>query len=109
MCPSYTKRKPSSSLHDSGLLETRVLRTPAALAGEEVVIVMNNSHNRSLSLLRALRSLKGWSQDDLALRLGCSQTRISRIEKGQVVPPRQDAVRLAKILGTEAKTLFPPK
>ena len=65
------------------------------------------STTKKSSLVRAMRALKGLSQGQLAERLGCSQAHISRIEKGEVTPPKSDATQLARALDVTPQTLFP--
>ncbi len=44
--------------------------------------------------LRQLREERGWTQLDLALRLGVAQNTISKWESGQVVPSEANRYRL---------------
>ena len=44
--------------------------------------------------LRQLREARGWSQLDLALRLGVSQNAVSKWEAGQVTPREINRYRL---------------
>lgn len=51
-------------------------------------------------LLRRLRDEKGWTQDDLARRTGCSGTHISAVETGRRPPTRRFAAHADKALGS---------
>jgi transcriptional regulator with XRE-family HTH domain len=49
--------------------------------------------------LRDSRMQSGWSQEELARRLGLSRTGISAIETGQIIPSAAAALGLAAALG----------
>ena len=48
--------------------------------------------------LKELREKRGWSQRDLAGRLGLTQTHISGIESGKIVPRYDTLLELVRIL-----------
>ncbi|MBP5939686.1 helix-turn-helix domain-containing protein [Streptomyces acidiscabies] len=50
--------------------------------------------------LRRLRDARGWTQDDLAARAGCSATHISAVETGRRPPTPQFAASLDRVFGT---------
>ncbi|MFF2325810.1 MULTISPECIES: Scr1 family TA system antitoxin-like transcriptional regulator [unclassified Streptomyces] len=50
--------------------------------------------------LRALRDERGWTQDELAERMGCSGTHISAVETGRRSPTRQFAKSADRVFGT---------
>lgn len=49
--------------------------------------------------LKSARQEKGYSQKQLALRVGLSDKSISAYEKGSVYPPVTNALLIAKVLG----------
>lgn len=51
-------------------------------------------------LLRTLRDERGWTQDELAERVGCSGAHISAVETGRRPPTRRFAVSLDRAFGT---------
>ncbi|MFF2653658.1 Scr1 family TA system antitoxin-like transcriptional regulator [Streptomyces sp. NPDC058045] len=50
--------------------------------------------------LRAMRDERGWTQDDLAERIGCSGTHISAVETGRRPPTRRFAADVDRAFGT---------
>jgi molybdate-binding protein/transcriptional regulator with XRE-family HTH domain len=56
--------------------------------------------------LRAFRSLRGWSQEQLAQRSGLSRAGISAIELGRLVPSAAAALALAAALECRVEDLF---
>ena len=58
------------------------------------------------SLVRALRVVKGWSQQTLATRAGVSQFSISKIERRTCIPTRQMKTRIADALGVDIADIF---
>ncbi|MFJ6213781.1 helix-turn-helix domain-containing protein [Streptomyces sp. NPDC092296] len=50
--------------------------------------------------LRTLRDERGWTQDELAERIGCSGTHISAVETGRRPPTRQFAASADKVFRT---------
>ncbi|MEV0849414.1 helix-turn-helix transcriptional regulator [Streptomyces sp. NPDC049954] len=51
-------------------------------------------------LLRTLREERGWTQDELAARIGCSGTHISAVETGRRPPTPRFAAAADRALGT---------
>lgn len=60
-----------------------------------------------ISLVRALRVVRGWSQQTLAIRAGVSQFSVSRTERWTRIPTAQMKARLADALGVEVSDIFP--
>jgi putative transcriptional regulator len=56
--------------------------------------------------LRELREAKGWTQADLATRIGVSRKTINTIENGVFVPSTIIALRLARAFGRRVEELF---
>lgn len=56
--------------------------------------------------LRELRAARGWTQAELALRIGVSRKTINTIENGVFVPSTVLALRLAETLGERVEKLF---
>ncbi|MFI5737032.1 helix-turn-helix domain-containing protein [Streptomyces anulatus] len=52
------------------------------------------------ALLRRLRDERGWTQDELAARMGCSGAHISAVETGRRSPTDHFAARADRALGT---------
>lgn len=57
-------------------------------------------------LLRSLRKENGFTQGELADKVGIGQSFISKIEKGHLEPSLATLGRLAKVLGTDIKSLL---
>jgi transcriptional regulator with XRE-family HTH domain len=57
--------------------------------------------------VKSTRRHKGFSQEDLAVRIGADQAYISRIEAGQVNITLDTLELIASALGVEAVTLIP--
>ncbi|WP_202879665.1 helix-turn-helix transcriptional regulator [Serinicoccus kebangsaanensis] len=58
------------------------------------------------SVLRALRSERGWSQGRLAEELGVSRQTINAIETGRFDPSLPLALRIARLLGRPVEEIF---
>ena len=56
--------------------------------------------------LRELRAEQGWSQADLAERLGVSRQSVNAIETGRFDPSLPLAFRLAKLFGKRIEEVF---
>ena len=56
--------------------------------------------------LRELRSERGWSQADLAERLGVSRQSVNAIETGRFDPSLPLAFKLAKLFGAPIEEIF---
>jgi transcriptional regulator with XRE-family HTH domain len=52
-----------------------------------------------------LRTERGWSQGELARRLGMSRCRLGKWERGLHGPPVEDLARLADVLGVDLEEL----
>ncbi len=58
------------------------------------------------SALRERRLLQGWSQDELARRVGVSRQALNSLERGHAQPSVETALALARHLGTSVEQLF---
>ena len=58
--------------------------------------------------LKAIRESKGWSQGELARRLGVSRQTINAIETGRYLPSLPLAIGLARYFQTTVEELFHP-
>ena len=56
--------------------------------------------------LRAARGAKGWTQADLAERVGVSRKTINTIENGVFIPSTVIALKLARAFGRTVEQLF---
>lgn len=56
--------------------------------------------------IRELRSERGWTQQDLAGRLGVSRQTVNAIETGKYDPSLPVAFRLAAVFGTAIEAMF---
>ena len=56
--------------------------------------------------LKALRADRGWSQQDLADRLGVSRQSVNAIEKGRYDPSLPLAFRIADTFGLAIESIF---
>ena len=56
--------------------------------------------------VRALRTKRGWSQEELASRAGLHWTYVGGIERGERNPSLRNILRLARALQVSAKDLF---
>jgi len=54
-----------------------------------------------VSKLRSIRLRKGYSQQELARRVGVAQPRISEVERGKCVPRLGTLYRITKVLGVK--------
>jgi transcriptional regulator with XRE-family HTH domain len=62
-----------------------------------------------IARLRAARRSKGWSQKDLAERLGKPQSYISKYEIGERRLDFVETVRIARLLSIKLASLVPPE
>jgi Zn-dependent peptidase ImmA (M78 family)/transcriptional regulator with XRE-family HTH domain len=60
----------------------------------------------NLSMLNLAREAKGCTQKDLAHLMGCKQSRVSKIESGELVPHESDVQMFVKILGQAREFFF---
>ncbi|MFI5168293.1 MAG: helix-turn-helix transcriptional regulator [Thermoanaerobaculales bacterium] len=58
--------------------------------------------------IRLLRAERGWSQADLAARLGVSRQTVNAIETGRYDPSLPLAFQIAAIFGTAIEQIFDP-
>jgi putative transcriptional regulator len=56
--------------------------------------------------IKDLRNAKGWSQGELATRLGVTRQTINAVETNRYDPSLPLALRAAKLLGVPVDTLF---
>jgi len=56
--------------------------------------------------LRALRADRGWSQSDLADKLGVSRQSVNAIETGRFDPSLPLAFKIAKLFGLSIESIF---
>lgn len=56
--------------------------------------------------LRALREARGWTQADLAARLGVSRQTVNAIETGKYDPSLPLAFRIARLFGRPIESIF---
>lgn len=61
---------------------------------------------RLANSLRAERDSRGWTQADLAARVGVSRKTINTIENEIFVPSTLTALKIAQALGTRIEDLF---
>ncbi|WP_256252995.1 MULTISPECIES: helix-turn-helix transcriptional regulator [Paenibacillus] len=64
---------------------------------------MTDKKNKELI---AARKAKGWTQEDMALRLKCTKSTISNWENFVSQPPLDVALELADLFGVDVCTLF---
>jgi putative transcriptional regulator len=58
------------------------------------------------NLLKELRTLRGWSQGDLADALGVSRQSVNAIETGKFDPSLPLAFRIARLFGKRIEDVF---
>ncbi len=56
--------------------------------------------------LREAREAKGWTQGELAARIGVSRKTVNTVENGVFIPSTVIALKLAKALGHPVEALF---
>ena len=59
-----------------------------------------------LNSLREARAARGWTQADLAERVGVTRKTINTVENGVFVPSTTLALKLARVLETPVEQLF---
>lgn len=58
--------------------------------------------------LKDLRKANGWSQQDLAQKLGVSRQSVIAIEREKYDPSLDLAFKIARLFGTQMETIFFP-
>jgi len=58
------------------------------------------------NLLRVLRAEKGWSQAELAEKLGVARQSINAVETGKFDPSLPLAFRIARLFGQPVESIF---
>lgn len=76
------------------------MATRRAESGEEAQVAPGLAAN-----MRALRKAAGWSQSDLAERIGVHLTHVSRVETGKYTPGLDFVVKAAKAFGVSVDQL----
>ena len=61
---------------------------------------------RLVNTLKAERAARGWTQADLAARVGVSRKTINTIENGVFMPSTITALKIAEALGRQVEQLF---
>ncbi|MGN6499430.1 MAG: helix-turn-helix transcriptional regulator [Tsuneonella sp.] len=56
--------------------------------------------------VREAREAKGWTQAELATRIGVSRKTVNTVENGVFVPSTVIALKMARALGEPVETLF---
>lgn len=59
-----------------------------------------------VNTLREARAARGWTQADLAERVGVTRKTINTVENGVFVPSATLALKLARALGQPVESLF---
>jgi Zn-dependent peptidase ImmA (M78 family)/transcriptional regulator with XRE-family HTH domain len=60
----------------------------------------------NLSMLNLAREAKGYTQKDLAEFMGCKQSRVSKIEAGELFPHESDVQNFIQILGQDREFFY---
>jgi Zn-dependent peptidase ImmA (M78 family)/transcriptional regulator with XRE-family HTH domain len=60
----------------------------------------------NVGMLTLAREAKGYTQKDLAAQIGCNQSRLSRIEAGELMPQESDIQNLVRVLGQNRDFFF---
>lgn len=59
-----------------------------------------------LNFVKALRMAKGWTQEELAKKVGVSRQSINSIERGKYIPSLPLALMFARVFGSSIDALF---
>lgn len=62
----------------------------------------------TVSRMRAWRTAKGWTLEEVAGLTGLSQGHLSRLELEQVEPSAEQRIRIARAVGAKVSDLFEP-
>lgn len=65
-----------------------------------------SSFQINVGMLTLAREAKGYTQKDLADQIGCNQSRLSRIEAGELMPQESDIQNLVRVLGQRRDFFF---
>ena len=65
-----------------------------------------SSFQINVGMLTLAREAKGYTQKDLADQIGCNQSRLSRIEAGELMPQDNDIQNLVRVLGQSRDFFF---
>jgi Zn-dependent peptidase ImmA (M78 family)/transcriptional regulator with XRE-family HTH domain len=68
--------------------------------------VTASSFQINIGMLTLAREAKGYTQKDLADQIGCNQSRLSRIEAGELMPQESDIQNLVRALGQSRDFFF---
>ena len=60
----------------------------------------------NVEMLALARESKGFTQKDLADQIGCKQSRLSKIESGELIPQEIDIQNFARVLGQSREFFF---
>jgi putative transcriptional regulator len=60
------------------------------------------------NVLAVLRAERGWSQGDLAERLGVSRQTVNALERGKYDPSLPLAFKIARLFGRRIEEIFEP-
>lgn len=60
-----------------------------------------------ISKMKETRFFRGFTLDDLFIKTGIPQSKLSRIERGIFTPKQEEKKRIAKALEASASILFP--
>ena len=60
------------------------------------------------NILPALRTARGWSQGELAERLGVSRQTVNALERGKYDPSLPLAFKIARLFGLRIEDIFEP-
>jgi Zn-dependent peptidase ImmA (M78 family)/transcriptional regulator with XRE-family HTH domain len=66
----------------------------------------SSSFQINVGMLTLAREAKGYTQKDLADQIGCNQSRLSRIEAGELMPQESDIQNLVRFLGQSRDFFF---
>ena len=67
---------------------------------------MKREPNALAKNIRYLRKLKGWTQQDLAKRLGCSQALVASYEAGKRQPLTEKLTKLTELFGVTYDQIY---
>ena len=69
---------------------------------------MTGRHEASglVNTLKDLRAERGWSQEELAARVGVTRKTINTVERGKFIPSTVLALKLAEVLERPVETIF---